>query len=66
MVKRLQAEGLFDEEHKKPLPKYPQRIGIVTSESAAALHDIVDSIFNRWPCAKLFFISCAGAGRRCR
>ncbi len=54
MVRRLQAEGLFDEEHKKPLPKYPQRIGIVTSESAAALHDIVDSIFNRWPCAKLF------------
>ena len=53
MVKKLQAEGLFDEEHKKSLPAYPRRIGIVTSESGAAVHDITDSIFNRWPCAEL-------------
>jgi len=55
MRKRLEAEGLFDEEHKKPLPKFPFRIGILTSESGAALHDIVDSIYNRWPVAKLLF-----------
>ena len=55
MRKRLEAEGLFDDKHKKPLPKYPFRIGILTSESGAALHDIVDSIQNRWPVAKLFF-----------
>jgi exodeoxyribonuclease VII large subunit len=54
MVKRLEAEGLFDEKHKQPLPKYPRRIGIVTSESGAAVHDIIDSIFGRWSCAKLF------------
>ncbi len=54
MVKRLQAEGLFADEHKKPLPKYPMRIGIVTSQSGAALGDIQTSIHNRWPCAKLF------------
>ncbi|MBW8039251.1 MAG: exodeoxyribonuclease VII large subunit [Planctomycetes bacterium] len=54
MVKRLQAEGLFDEKHKKPLPLYPQRIGILTSESGAAVHDIKDSIQNRWPPAELF------------
>ncbi|MHC4476221.1 MAG: exodeoxyribonuclease VII large subunit [Planctomycetota bacterium] len=54
MVKRLEAEGLFDEAHKKPLPPYPQRIGILTSESGAAVHDITDSIHNRWPCAGLF------------
>lgn len=54
MVKRLAAQGLFDEAHKKPLPPYPMRIGVVTSESGAAIHDISDSIFNRWPCAKLF------------
>ncbi len=54
MVKRLAAQGLFDEKHKKPLPKYPQRIGILTSESGAAVHDIVDSIFNRWPCVRLY------------
>jgi len=54
MYKQLKAEGLFEEKYKKPLPKYPMRIGILTSESGAAVHDIRDSIFNRWPCAKLF------------
>lgn len=55
MVKKLRAEGLFDDEHKKPLPVYPKRIGILTSESGAAVHDIIDSIHNRWPCVDLFF-----------
>ncbi len=55
MVKKLRAEGLFDDEHKKPLPAYPQRIGILTSESGAAVHDIIDSIHNRWSCVDLLF-----------
>ena len=55
MVKKLRAEGLFDDEHKKALPAYPQRIGILTSESGAAVHDIIDSIHNRWPCVELVF-----------
>ena len=54
MVKRLEAQGLFDDVHKKPLPAYPERIGILTSESGAAVHDIKDSIHNRWPPAGLF------------
>ena len=54
MVKKLQAEGLFDEAHKKAIPRYPERIGILTSESGAAIEDIKDSIWNRWPCVKLF------------
>ncbi len=54
MVKKLQAQGLFDEAHKKPIPEYPERIGILTSESGAAIEDIKDSIWNRWPCVKLF------------
>jgi exodeoxyribonuclease VII large subunit len=54
MVKKLRAEGLFDDEHKKPIPRYPQRIGILTSESGAAVHDIADSVHNRWPCTRLF------------
>jgi len=53
MYKRLEAEGLFEEKYKKPLREYPMRIGILTSESGAAVHDIKDSIHNRWPCAKL-------------
>jgi exodeoxyribonuclease VII large subunit len=54
MVKKLRAEGLFDDEHKKPIPTYPERIGILTSETGAAVHDIEDSIHSRWPCVKLF------------
>jgi len=57
MVRKLEAEGLFSEGHKKPLPKYPERIGILTSESGAAVHDIADSIHNRWPCTRLFLYS---------
>lgn len=62
MVKRLQAEGLFEQEHKKPLPPYPSRIGIITSESGAAVYDITDSIWNRWPCAKLYLYPVAVQG----
>jgi len=54
MVRKLEAEGLFSAAHKKPLPKYPQRIGILTSESGAAVHDIAVSIRNRWPCTRLY------------
>ena len=53
MVKKLQEEGLFDDSNKKTIPKYPERIGILTSETGAAVHDIVDSIYSRWPCVKL-------------
>ncbi len=62
MVKRLEAEGLFKEEHKKPLPPYPARIAIITSESGAALHDITDSIWSRWPCVKLYLYPVAVQG----
>jgi exodeoxyribonuclease VII large subunit len=64
MAKKLMAEGLFDEEHKKPLPLYPMRIGMVTSASGAVLLDIADSIYNRWPCAKMFLcpVSVQGEG----
>jgi exodeoxyribonuclease VII large subunit len=64
MKNKLEAEGLFSDEHKKPLPRYPFRIAILTSKSGAALHDIVDSIRNRWPVAKLLFydVPVQGAG----
>lgn len=54
MVKRLEAQGLFDEKYKKHLPPYPERIAILTSESGAAVADIQNSIHNRWPPVKLF------------
>lgn len=46
---KLAGEGLFDEERKKPLPPYPQRIGVVTSESGAAFRDIKNVLSRRWP-----------------
>ena len=64
MRNRLQAEGLFDPTHKKTLPKYPVNIGVVTSRSGAAIVDIADSIYKRWPCARLFVfdVSVQGEG----
>ena len=50
---QLQAEGLFAPEHKKPLPAFPERIGLVTSRTGAALQDIKNVIGRRWPAAKL-------------
>jgi exodeoxyribonuclease VII large subunit len=45
----LASEGLFDEEHKKPIPVFPNKIGIVTSADAAALRDILNVLSRRWP-----------------
>ncbi|MCY3022535.1 MAG: exodeoxyribonuclease VII large subunit [Planctomycetota bacterium] len=46
---RLAAEGLFDEARKRPLPRYPWRIGIVTSPDGAAIRDLLKVVFSRWP-----------------
>ncbi len=49
LKEKLNAEGLFDEIHKKPFPKFPQIIGIVTSETGAALQDILNILSRRAP-----------------
>ncbi|MBM4104159.1 MAG: exodeoxyribonuclease VII large subunit [Planctomycetes bacterium] len=54
LKQKLQNEGLFEPAHKKSLPRFAMRMGIITSASGAAVEDIRDSIFKRWPCAKLF------------
>jgi len=46
---RLAAEGLFALERKRPLPRFPQRIGVITSPSGAALHDILKILARRFP-----------------
>lgn len=51
--KKLEAEGLFAQERKRKLPRFPLRIGIITSEDAAALTDIKRVVQNRWPLAML-------------
>ncbi len=50
---RLEKEGLFDAEHKKPLPTFPKCIGVVTSKTGAALQDIRNVIARRWPSVRL-------------
>jgi exodeoxyribonuclease VII large subunit len=56
LKKKLDAEGLFDEEHKKPIPPYPQRIGIVTSPTGAAIHDMKNILARRFPGVDVIFV----------
>ncbi len=53
LKKRLSEEGLFDTEHKKPLPRFPRRIGIVTSPTGAAIRDLLSVIRRRWPSSEI-------------
>jgi len=48
---RLTEEGIFDPSRKKPLPLFPERIGVVTSETGAVFRDIVNVLSRRWPLA---------------
>lgn len=51
--KKLEAEGLFAPEHKRPLPAMPRCIGVVTSKTGAALQDVCHVITRRWPLTRL-------------
>lgn len=54
LKKRLGEEGLFNPEHKKLIPKIPERIGVVTAPTGAAIRDITSTIKRRWPYAKVY------------
>jgi len=53
LKKKLSAEGLFDPVHKKKIPQYPRRIGVVTSATGAAVRDIINVTGRRWPIASV-------------
>lgn len=53
LKRKLQAEGLFDPAHKKPIPSCPQRIALVTSPTGAAVRDMIRILGRRWPLAKV-------------
>ncbi len=53
LKKRLEAEGLFDQKHKKPIPKFPSTVGVVTAATGAAVRDIINVISRRYPKAKV-------------
>lgn len=50
---KLQEEGLFAQEHKKPLPVYPEKIALITSPAGAAVRDMIRILDARWPMAKV-------------
>ncbi len=56
LKKKLSAEGLFDQAHKKPLPEYPQRIGLVTSPTGAAIRDMISVLQRRFPLLELLLV----------
>lgn len=53
---KLAEEGLFDPAHKKPIPRYPERIAVITSSAGAAVHDIIRVLRKRWPVAKVLLL----------
>ena len=54
--RRLDEEGLFSPEHKKPIPRFPERVALITSSAGAAVHDMIRIFRQRWPMTKLILM----------
>ena len=54
LKEKLAEEGLFDEDHKKPIPAFPMRIGVITSPTGAAVRDIINVTGRRYPLAQIY------------
>ena len=57
LKQKLSAQGLFDSAHKKPIPKYPGTIGIITSSTGAAIHDMLRILRKRYPLTQVNLLS---------
>ena len=62
LKKKLESEGLFDPRYKKELPAYPQRVGVVTSATGAAVQDIFNVLKRRYPVAEVVLRPCQVQG----
>jgi len=62
MKARLASEGLFDPAHKKPLPKFPKRIALVTSPEGKAVRDMIEVLGKRWPLTEVVVVPCRVQG----
>ncbi|HAM70261.1 MAG TPA: exodeoxyribonuclease VII large subunit [Verrucomicrobiales bacterium] len=63
LKRRLQAEGLFASERKRPMPRFPRRIGVVTSPTGAALRDVLHVIERRHPGLEILLAPCRVQGQ---
>ena len=59
---KLAAEGLFDESHKKSIPRFPKRIALVTSPAGAAVRDMLRILRARWPMTEVYVVPCRVQG----
>ena len=62
LKKKLETEGLFRQEHKKPIPRFPERVGVVTSATGAAVQDIFNVLKRRFPAAEVVLRPCQVQG----
>lgn len=63
LKKKLASIGLFDKEHKIPIPKYPEKIGVITAPTGAAVRDIMSTIKRRYPMTEAILFPCLVQGK---
>ncbi len=62
LKRKLASEGLFSLDHKKPIPLYPFKIGLITANPSAAIKDMIRTIKNRWKVAQIYVFPCLVQG----
>ncbi|PWM45515.1 MAG: exodeoxyribonuclease VII large subunit [Clostridiales bacterium] len=65
LKEKLEKEGLFDASSKKPIPRYPKKIGVISSLNGAAIHDFCVTVQNRYPFADILIHGAAVQGEEC-
>ena len=63
LKKKLAAKGLFANEHKVPIPKFPERVGVITAPTGAAVRDIMSTIKRRYPMCEAILFPCLVQGK---
>ncbi|MEG0615569.1 MAG: exodeoxyribonuclease VII large subunit, partial [Oscillospiraceae bacterium] len=63
LKEKLSKQGLFDEKHKLPIPKFPRKIGIITAKTGAALQDILNILKRRYPLTEVLVFSALVQGK---
>ena len=56
LKEKLSKKGFFDREHKKPVPRFPKKVAVITSPAGAAVHDVIRVLNKRWPLAEVLVV----------